>query len=187
MSSLIDLLLEYRYVALVPLAFLEGPGLAVAIGFLLYTGKLAFVPSFGILIFADAARDVLSYWVGHTGHAALAKTKFGSRLLSIERLWIQHTWKAVMLSKWAYGLNFPMLVSAGLARVSFRRFFSIAMAVTGIQYALLITVGFFFGHSQSLIGEYLFFSQVVVAVFVLLVIATLALVSWRARRLVESQ
>jgi membrane protein DedA with SNARE-associated domain len=187
MSSFVSLLLTYRYLALLPLAFLEGPILAVAVGFLIFQGHLALLPSFGILMFADVARDVLSYVVGNLGNDRIARSRFGNRLGAIHRLWHEHTVKAVILSKWAYGLNFPLLVSAGIARVSFMKFFSIAMVVTGLQYSALITLGYFFGQSHELIGEYLFASQIFVAILVVLLLGGMYIISRKARDVVVSE
>ncbi len=186
-AYLLSVLETYRYAVLFPIAFLEGPILSVMVGFLVSAGFIKLLPSFGILMFADVVRDVASYYVGKLWHPKFAVTKLGKRMAGMNRLWHEHTFKAMMLAKWSYGLSFPLLISAGLAKVPIRSFVVSALVATTLQYAVLMAVGYYFGESYEVIGTYIVNAQIVIAVGVVLVIAGLVAFSKFVRKELPSE
>ncbi len=159
-SSLVSALIAHRYVVLFPLAFLEGPALSVLIGFLAFRGHLSIAPSYVILMIADVCRDTASYFVGKLWSPNFAVSRLGKRLKGMDRLWHTHTIRAMVVSKWAYGLSFPLLISAGLAEVPLRKFILIALSVTMFQYAVLISLGYYFGESYQIVSQYVVDAQI---------------------------
>ena len=181
-SSLVSALITYRYAVLFPLAFLEGPVLSVLIGFLVFGGYLALAPSFAILLFADFCRDTASYLVGKLWHPKFATSRLGRRLKGMDHLWHTHIVKAMILSKWAYGLSFPLLISAGLARVPMRKFILIALSVTVFQYAILISLGYYVGQSYQIVSHYLIDAQIFAAVGAVVFMLLIFSLSFLAKR-----
>lgn len=177
MDTLLALLLTYKYAILLPVAFLEGPFLCILLGFLIAGGHLSFLPSFGIMMLVDIVRDMTLYFIGKFWHPAFAGSRLGHRLEAMEHLWHRHTVKAMVLSKWAYGLSLPLIMTSGLARLPVRKFFAVALAITAFQYAVLITAGYYFGKFYQIIGHYLILAQLFAAggaVFFFLLLALAA-------------
>ncbi len=184
---LLSVLETYRYAVLFPIAFLEGPILSVMVGFLVSAGFIKLLPSFGILMFADVVRDVASYYVGKWWHPKFAVTRLGKRMAGMDRLWHEHTFKAMMLAKWSYGLSFPLLISAGLAKIPVRSFIINALFATTLQYAVLMAVGYYFGESYEVVGTYIVNAQIAVAIGLVLVIAGIVAFSKFVRKELPSE
>jgi len=171
MSALISLILQYKYLILLPLAAIEGPVLALVAGFLIYLGYLQFFPVYLILILGDVIPDVIYYFVGHFGSKSKLIEKYKTRwgmiyrnLGLIESLWQHHPVKTMILTKWAYGLSTPLLISAGLVGMSLRRFVSYTLPISIVNYAVILTVGYYLGHSYQLAEKYLEYAGIIVAI-----------------------
>lgn len=168
--SIIGLILAYRYLILFPLACLEGPILALIVGFLVHLGYFEIIPAFLLMCAGDFITDNLYYYIGHLGHKKKFLEKYASRFSFvtnnfpiIERLWHEHGYKTMFLSKLAYGLSTPLLISAGLAKMPFKRFVSYAFSVTLLQYAVIMTFGYYLGFSYAYATRYIKLAGLIVA------------------------
>jgi len=156
------LLLAYRYWILFPLALVEGPVVSIIAGLLVAHGTFALLPTFIIIFLGDSIPDALFYVIGRLSHRGNFLKRFGHRfgitehrLAAMERLWQHHTAKSVMLSKWAYGLSTPLLLSAGLVRLPARKYFSYVVPLAMAQSAALLAIGYYFGSSYQIISKYI--------------------------------
>ncbi|MBX4210699.1 hypothetical protein KW783_01880, partial [Candidatus Parcubacteria bacterium] len=109
MDRLLTALIKYRYVALFPLAAIEGPVVALAAGVLIHFGYLAVIPSYIILILGDIIPDTVYYYIGRYSHKInlVEKYKLKSVFIStnldfMDRLWRDHGRKTMFLAKLAY-------------------------------------------------------------------------------------
>ncbi len=187
--SLVSLLLKYRYWILFPAAAIEGPVVAIIAGFFVSLGYLQPLPSYIILLFGDIIPDTFYYWLGHLSHQVNFLKRHGhrvgiteNRLKTIEHLWQRHTFKSALLSKWAYGMSTPLLMSAGLARLSLKKFLLSVVSITIIQYGLLMIGGYYFGSSYQLLNTYIKDAGLVVAAVVVVLLAVYFLASRYAKR-----
>ncbi|MBI3627850.1 MAG: hypothetical protein HY220_03890 [Candidatus Sungbacteria bacterium] len=160
-NTLLHILITYRYLALFPLAFFEGPIVALAVGFLLSLGYFKVLPAFGIMILGDLIPDSVYYYLGRFGNQRKLIEKYRSSLKAVsldfefvEKLWINHPRKMMIFGKLAYGLSIPFLISAGLARVQFRKFIIYAVPVTIFQYGVIMGIGYYVGSSYLLAAQY---------------------------------
>ncbi|MDE1970716.1 MAG: DedA family protein [Patescibacteria group bacterium] len=175
MQYALALLLRYRYAFLFPLAAFEGPIISLIVGFLTHQGYFNFFYAYGILIFGDIIPDIFYYYIGRTGNKNKFLTEYRSKLHvvsenieHIERLWHYHGKKTMFFSKLAYGLSTPMLISAGIVKLPFPRFLSLALPITLIQYALFMTIGYYLGASVfERTSNYLRYGEIVVSILVL--------------------
>jgi membrane-associated protein len=158
-AYLTHLLIEYRYWILFPLACFEGPLVSIAVGFAVGAGYFNPFIAYGILVLGDLIPDTGYYFVGRWGHRASFIKKYASkvgiteeRFAIIERLWKKHPGKTMWTSKLAYGLSTPFLISSGLVDMPLQKFIYYALPITLIQYALLMTLGYFFGNSYTRIA-----------------------------------
>lgn len=182
-ESLLSLIVVYRYWILFPLACVEGPVVAMVVGFLVSLGAFELLPVYVILLFGDIVPDSLFYWLGRTGHrTALVQRAFAKRLPAIEHFWHRHTFKSMLVAKWALTLSPALLISAGMARLPFGRYLRAALPITAFQYAVTMGFGYFFGLSYKMFEKTLFVAQGIVAMGVVLFIIVFFLLTRFATR-----
>ncbi len=184
MTFVISLVTRFGYLALFPLAAVEGPVVALGAGFMVSLGYLSFLPAYAMLILGDIISDSGYYYLGRFGNRRKLVEKYGVRLgrLSrnmgiMEKLWERHGRKTMVLSKLAYGLSTPFLVSAGLVAMPLRRFVSYALPVTLIQYAGLMAAGYALGHSYRLAADYLWYGAILFAAILVCFVAGFSIFS----------
>jgi membrane protein DedA with SNARE-associated domain len=159
LAGITALLLEFRYLILFPLACLEGPITAFVVGMLVAAGYFNPVVAYIIFIFGDVIPDTVYYALGRYGGRYdfvarnAAKLGIATRESSVVRaLWHDHSAKTMLLSKFAYGLSTPLLISAGLVHMPFRRFLVYSFLISLGQYAVLMTLGYYFSSSFGLVS-----------------------------------
>lgn len=189
---MLNLLITYRYIILVPISFFEGPMISVAVGFLIHLGYFALAPSYLLLLLGDIIPDTLYYYVGRYGHKKSWLQKFRSRsafvdnnLPILEKLWHHHSFKTVFLSKLAYGLSTPLLISAGLVKTPAKKFLTYAYSVTVAQYAIFLFIGYYLGQSYTLAEKYLKSAGLLVAIALVIFIVAYWSLQKYARRQIE--
>jgi len=178
-DPLAQLILTYRYIVLVPLALAEGPVLSFTCGILVAAGYLDVFVTFAVLLCADLVRDVFYYGLGRFGENNSRIKHFADRIGVgdeqigiLHRFWLQHSVKAMLLSKLAYALTPPLLVTAGLVGTPLRRFVVLAMMVTVGQYGVLMALGYQFGSTVGVVTDILHFVQIAVAAAVLVAVVS---------------
>ncbi|MFA5991127.1 MAG: DedA family protein [Candidatus Doudnabacteria bacterium] len=154
-------LLLYKYFIAFPLAIVEGPVLMVACGFLLRLGAFSFWPIYFALVLGDFVADIVWYFVGYYGARkfAIRWGKYFSitpeMLEKLEVLFEKHQDKILFLSKITMGFGFALatLAAAGMARVPLKRYALFNFLGGFIWTAMLMAVGYFFGHLYTLIDK----------------------------------
>jgi membrane protein DedA with SNARE-associated domain len=147
-SLIIALFLKYRYAIFIPLAIFEGTTVALIAGVLFAMGILDLVITYIILIIGDIIPDTLWYQIGRHAHRRDLIRRFGhhigmtpERLDFLEYLWRRHPMTTIALSKLAYGISAPMLMTAGHARVPLKLYYGTAIPVSTIQYGIIMLIG----------------------------------------------
>ncbi len=182
------LLTKYGYFILFPLAAIEGPIVSLVVGFLIYLGYLKFLPAYAILLLGDLIPDTVYYYIGRFGNKRKIMEKYGSRLNLVEKLWREHGRKTMFFSKLAYGLSGLFLISAGLVKMPFRKFISYAFPVTLFQYGVIMTIGYFLGHSYQLAERYIQYAYIIVAVvFIIFIISYILITKYARKRIKEME
>ncbi len=188
-AAIIALIEQYRYLILFPLAWIEGPMLAFITGSLIPLGYFSPIPLFLILVAGDVIPDITYYFLGRFG----GKLEFvkrhswkvglnGERLDTIKNLWFTHTHKTMLVSKFAYGLSTPLLITAGLIHLPFRRFWTSSVPLSIAQYVFLIALGYFFGGYFSEVKDTLTRVQLLIAA-----VAVVGIVYYLITRSVRAQ
>lgn len=170
-QTIINLILTYRYVILLPLAFIEGPILALVVGFLVHLKYFDIIPAFLVMCAGDFFPDVFYYYIGYSGTESKiikkyrAKSKFvADNMPIIEKLWREQGYKTMFLSKLAYGMSTILLISAGLAKMPFRKYITYAFSVTLFQYGIIMTIGYYLSFSYVFATQYVKLAGIIVAV-----------------------
>lgn len=169
-AAIVVLLEQYRYLVLFPLACLEGPILGFVSGALIPLGYFAPVPLLATLVLADVIPDIAYYYAGRWGKQKALLERFGHKLkLTPERvellrhLWHEHPVKAMMVTKFSYGLSTPLLIIAGLVHLPFSKFWKLSALLALLQYSVLVGLGYFFGGYFATVQSTLVRVQVIVA------------------------
>ena len=168
---IIPLVIKYGYLAIFPITLVEGPVIALVVGFLISLGYLKFLPAYIIIVVADVMGDVIYYYIGYFGNKDKFLKKYGPRFPVIlknfnliENLWHKHEKKTILLSKLSYGLCVPFLMSAGMVRMSIKRFILYVAFIDIIKFGVIISAGYFLGYSFQRATEYILYFGIATAV-----------------------
>ena len=173
LAAVIALLEQYRYLVLFPLACFEGPMLGFITGTLIPLGVFSPVPLLITLVLADVIPDIAYYFIGRWGkdkeyvHTTLGKLGLHEeRLELVRRFWHTHTVKAMLVTKFSYGISTPLLLTAGLVHLPFHKFWKLSAALAFLQYAVLVSLGYFFGGFFAQVESTLVRAQIIIAAVV---------------------
>ncbi len=165
-----SLLIEYRYWILFPLACFEGPIIGFVAGILIAADYFNPFVVFGILILGDVIPDITYYMIGRFGNRRGLMERLGGKLgiklehfEKIQRLWFTHTTRTMFITKFAYGLSTPLLISSGIVKLPFNRFWTNTVPLSVLQYSVLLTLGYFLGNSFVAVESTLVRVQIVIA------------------------
>ncbi len=157
-QELIALLIAYKYWILLPLSIIEGPIVAVIVGFLSTQGYFNFFTAYLFLVTLDFLTDIAYFSIGQRAQEKKFLDRYYQKIhfseahmRAMKHLWHMHTFKTVFLSKLAYGLSTILLMSAGLSGLSFSRFARQSLAMCFFQYAIFMIAGYYFGTSFTLL------------------------------------
>lgn len=154
-------LLIYKYIIAFPLAIIEGPVVMVACGFLLRLGAFSFWPIYLALVLGDFVADLAWYAVGFYGARKFVDRwgKYFSvtpdSLEKLEKLFEQHHDKILFISKITMGFGFALatLIAAGMAKVPLKKYALYNFFGGFVWTALLMLLGYFFGHLYTMIDK----------------------------------
>jgi membrane protein DedA with SNARE-associated domain len=155
----------------------------IAAGILSANGTLDPVVAFFCCLLGAIGGDCVMYWVGyHFGRSVLRDHQWWARFITpareakIEQKFRRHGLKVFFVARFLVGLRSPVYLTAGILRVSFRRFFLIdlicATAVVGTFFGLTYLFG---KHVAELANSIAALAGVVV----LLATACIAYCLWR--------
>lgn len=149
-----QLLLEYRWLILIPLSFLEGPVVAFVAGALASLGYFNVFTIAGYFFIKDLAFDAGFYYLGYRGlhwrwvRRSLKKVGVAEEdFASVKERWERRPGWTMFLGKVSYGIAMGFIVAAGAVRMSLPKFFAWGAVAAVAQYWTLIAAGYFFGAS----------------------------------------
>jgi membrane protein DedA with SNARE-associated domain len=172
--GVLEALIQYKYLLFSLLAVIEGPILSLASGFLIRLGYLSFWPVFALLLIGDIVSDTLYYFLAIKTHGERYVRRYGRRYKSIsenfeflKNLWKRHGAATMFFGKFAYGFTAPLIVSAALSKISYRKLIFYILPPTAIKYALLIAVGYYMAQSYQSVEKYIYLSALYVPLTIL--------------------
>jgi membrane protein DedA with SNARE-associated domain len=175
-------LTTYSYIALLPIAIVEGPIISVIAGFVVSLGQMNFWIAYGILVAGDIIGDILYYSLGRWGGIVLVEKyghRFGAtpeRMEKVEKVFRRHAGKTLLFGKWGHALGFPIIVTAGIVHENIWEFIGFVALGTIPKSLALLLVGFYFGQSFRLIDKYFDYGVVGMIAIAILVAAAYWLV-----------
>ena len=184
-----QLIIQYRYLIMVPLALIEGPVVAFIAGGLAAVG---YFNIFGLAAFffardmgMDGIYYALGYYGGRTGFAQrmLRKIKVTeSHLEGVRLLWEHHPLSTMFIGKLSYGIGSTFVAVAGMVKMRVTTFFKYGAIVAITQYWSLLALGYFLGNSFGGSIERILSNIQYVIGGIGIVITIYYVVSWRLRR-----
>jgi membrane protein DedA with SNARE-associated domain len=161
MEHIIQLLYEFKYLFLFPLAVVEGPILAIIAGFFCMEGILNPFIVYPIIVLGDITGDSLVYALGRWGNSCT--TGRWHRLLGLSGAKIERARmyfgnnpvKTVSLSKLILGVGVAGIFLAGNARLPYRKFIVVCLGTSAVQYTVYLGIGLLFGRAYKEISLYL--------------------------------
>lgn len=156
-----QLIIDYRYIILFPIAVFEGPIITVIAGFLSSMKELNFFLAYITVVVGDLTGDSLYYLLGRYGRAGWMN-KFGKYLgvipeetKKLEDYFEDHGGKTLLIGKFTHGVGTAFLAAAGLAKMRFDRFLFYNIIGTLPKSMLLILLGYYFGRAVTKINSIL--------------------------------
>jgi membrane-associated protein len=149
-----ELIIQYRYLILIPLSFIEGPVVAFVSGTLAATGIFDLYFLAGLFFVRDVGLDGVYYAIGHFG----GRTKFAERMLAkigitddhleqVRLLWVRRPGMTMLIGKLSYGIASAFIVVAGMVKMPLPIFFAYGSLVAVLQYGVLLFAGYYLGAS----------------------------------------
>ena len=191
-DTITHLILEYRYPMLVLLAFLEGPIVSFAGGFLASLGYFNPVVVLVILVGKDMAVDAVCYFIGKWGNRGRLVHHYSGKIGITEEhwdklneLWEKKPWRTMFVSKLSYGLSIPFLISAGLTHMSYKRFWFYAAQIAFLQYGVLVIVGYYFGDTFAFAKKSIDIATIGVSVIAAFMLVYYIFAAYMRRRTME--
>lgn len=169
--NVIQLLLTYKYLILIPLSIIEGPIVAVICGFLVTINILNLLLVYVILVIGDIVGDGIIYYIGYSGKRFLKYFRITDEKLEKAKMYFHENHKkAIIASKLFHGIGFTGLVAAGASHVPYKRYFKTCTLISLIQSAVMLTIGILFGHAYVQIGKYFDYYAAGVSIIVLVIV-----------------
>jgi membrane-associated protein len=168
---IIQLLLTYKYLILIPLSIIEGPIVAVICGFLVTLKILNPLLVYVILVIGDIVGDGGIYYLGYSGKRFLKYFRVTDEKLEKAKTYFQENHKkAIMMSKLLHGIGFVGLVAAGASHAPYGRYFKTCALISVVQSFIMLMIGILFGHAYVVIGKYLDYYAAGTSIVVLIVL-----------------
>lgn len=196
-GKMIDILLTHgpilSYVAITAVLILTGSGLPIpeevpiiAAGVLAAEGTLNPFVAVACCLVGALVGDCVMYWIGyHFGRGVLQEHRWWARCITperedrIEAMFRQHGLKVFFVARFLVGLRSPVYLTAGILRVSFKRFLLIdlicATAVVGTFFGL----AYRFGHD---IAKWIRRGEWGLTIVVVIVVTCVGFFLWRRYR-----
>jgi membrane protein DedA with SNARE-associated domain len=141
----------YGYAALLPLMVIEGPAVTVLAAFLASQDLLNVWAVYAIAVLGDLIGDLLYYAAGRwtlqhlTGRPGRWATRLRQRVAQLAPRIRTRAGAMLLFGKLTHSAGFAVLLAAGAAHVSVRRFLLFNLAGTVPKSLLLVVVGYWFG------------------------------------------
>jgi membrane protein DedA with SNARE-associated domain len=175
---LIQYLMLYKYLAVFIAVFIEGPVVMAAVGFLIKLGYLEPALAYPLLVLGDLSSDIAWYYSGYFG-LFNALSSFGEFIGfkkhisdKVAKLYRKNETKILFISKITMGLGFSLvvLVTAGILKVSLKKFAAINFMGGLVWTAVIVTLGYLFGSLYLYLEKGLRFSSLFIFAIVFLAV-----------------
>jgi membrane-associated protein len=163
-TEIFSLLTTYKYLALFPVAVLEGPLATLVAGVFVTLGMLNPWLVYSIMVLGDVVGDTGYYLLGRYGSVRMRAWALRFFKIDMEKVSVffsDNPKKTLVLSKLIHGIGISGIVGAGVVKFPYVRFVITCALVSMLQVGILLIAGVLFGGSYVVIERYLgYFSAV---------------------------
>jgi len=144
-------IISFKYVAIFLGSFIEGPTVALIVGFLSRVRYINLYWGYFAHVLGDFSADMLYYAIGYFGGARvvpkMAKIfKFSvEEVENLEGSFKKHSKKLIIVGKITHVIGFPILIAAGVIRYKWYKFIVFDFVATLIKALVLVYIGYHFG------------------------------------------
>ena len=173
-DALYQFILNLKYPAIFLGAFIEGPTVALIVGVLVKLKVINLGIGFLLHVIGDFSADFMYYGIGLVGgrkflHKIASFFRFSlEEMEQIKFKVTKHSWKLILIGKITHFLGLPVLIGVGLAHYSWYKFGVINLLATLIKSAILIIIGYFWGHLWRNVDSTLSYLTMI-ALFIILI------------------
>ncbi len=157
LGEVLTFFLHYKYVAIVPLAIVEGPIVSLIVGFLASQSVLNIWVGLMVVFLGDFISDMVFYFIGRKGKAFVLRFTWlkvsEAKIQAVENQYEHAPWKTMILAKASYGLGIPFMVSAGISKMSVQSFVWYMGILNAMRSAILVMTGYYFGRAALEAGQ----------------------------------
>jgi membrane protein DedA with SNARE-associated domain len=143
--------IKYKYEAIFPIAFLEGPIITIISGVLVSRGRLALLPTLIVVFLGDFFSDIVFHIIGRGGRTMIDYLKFlhitPEQLVKLEDRFHNHPMKTMIVAKISYGLGAVFMIASGASRMIWKKFLGYISGLNLIRSSILLAIGYYFGRS----------------------------------------
>ena len=158
---MIHLFLHNIYVVIGFFAVVEGPIVAIGAGVGFALGYVNPFAAYAIVLGGAIVQDLVYYWLGRWAASVEKVREIATRtrlirknFLTLETSWREDMLATLALSKFAYGLYAPFIISAGMSAVPFRKFMLYSVGMAGLVIAFWCGLGYGFAKLYGVGGHF---------------------------------
>lgn len=159
-GELFNLLQQHGYWVILLISIVEGPIVSLLGGFLSSLGILNLYVVYLLVVLGDFIGDTVYYLAGYVSRDHILDNygKYiglsNERLEKLEKIFHRYGGKTLFVGKFLYMIGGFFLVSAGASRMKYGKFIFYNMIGTFIKAALLVGLGYYFGHLYLVVAKY---------------------------------
>lgn len=177
LTTILPWILVNGYLIIFVAIIIGGPIFIAAAAFAAALGYLDVYVIFSLAFFGEMAVDAAFYFVGRISRARVVE-RFGhyfgltgERILRLEKMVCQHSWKTLLIIKYSPIISMPGFVITGAAKLRFKKFFYILFSLSLPKAIFFTLLGYFFGQAYDSFAKYFYYSQyLIVAVVIFFVV-----------------
>lgn len=167
------------------MAIVEGPIIAVIAGFLCTTKFLNPFIVFPIIVIGDIIGDSLCYALGRFGAPPILKNvvkRIGlhpENMQAIRSYFGANPTRTISLSKITLGVGFAGIYVAGNSKIPYKKFISVCLLTSALQYVVYLSIGLLFGSAYRQIDHYM---DIFTALTIVIVLTVLLFIFIKSKR-----
>lgn len=173
-NEILGLLSAHPYAVLMPLAIAEGPLVTIACGVLVAAGQLEFSSVLAIVVAGDMVGDSALYALGRWGGTRMvarwASQDTITRVAVLQDKFLNKANRILVAGKLTHAVGAPVLIVAGIARMTFGRFLTVNFLATLLKSLVLLFIGYAVHSGYTAIGQNMNYYYIV-----LLIVGAIAL------------
>lgn len=180
-SSILSLLVIYRYAIFFPITIIEGPIVTIIAGFLSSLGYFNLIIIYVIAVLGDTIGDLIYYLIGHWGGGRIVKNgKFlwikSEQLVKIKNHFSSHAGKTLLFGKWTQHLGAAILLASGMSNMPIKKFILFNLIGSVPKILIFVLIGYYFGQAYDKINKYFGYASLSIAVAIILIISYFVIV-----------